>query len=140
MKHLFHGHTYTGNPIAASLANENLRLYEKTNLIQKIQKTSKIFKERISEFYDLEVVGDVRHKGMLMGIELVGNKARKNSFKTKKSINKIVFDEGKKHRVFFRTLGNVIMLVPPLAISSKEVNFLIDGTIKTIKGITKLLK
>ena len=140
MKHLFHGHTYTGNPIAASLANENLRLYEKTNLIQKIQKTSKIFKERISEFYDLEVVGDVRHKGMLMGIELVGNKARKNSFKTKKSINKIVFDEGKKHRIFFRTLGNVIMLVPPLAISSKEVNFLIDGTIKTIKGITKLLK
>jgi adenosylmethionine-8-amino-7-oxononanoate aminotransferase len=140
MKHLFHGHTYTGNPIAASLANENLRLYEKLKLIQKIQNTSKIFKNRISEFSDLEIVGDVRHKGMLMGIELVSDKDKKSPFKAKKSINKIVFDEGKKHHIFFRTLGNIIMLVPPLAISKKEVNLLIDGTINTIKGISKSLK
>ena len=140
MKHLFHGHTYTGNPIAASLANENLRLYQKTKLIQKIQKTSKILKERISEFYDLELVGDVRHKGMLMGIELVENRERKNPIRTKKSINKIVFDEGKKHHIFFRTLGNIIMLVPPLAISKKEINLLIDGTLDTIKGITRSIK
>ena len=140
MKHLFHGHTYTGNPIAASLANENLRLYQKTKLIQKIQKTSKILKERISEFYDLELVGDVRHKGMLMGIELVENREKKNPIRTKKSINKIVFDEGKKHRIFFRTLGNIIMLVPPLAISKKEINLLIDGTLDTIKGITRSIK
>ena len=140
MKHLFHGHTYTGNPIAASLANENLRLYQKTKLIQKIQKTSKILKERISEFYELELVGDVRHKGMLMGIELVENREKKNPIRTKKSINKIVFDEGKKHRIFFRTLGNIIMLVPPLAISKKEINLLIDGTLDTIKGITRSIK
>ena len=140
MKHLFHGHTYTGNPIAASLANENLRLYQKTKLIQKIQKTSKILKERISEFYDLELVGDVRHKGMLMGIELVENREKKNPIRTKKSINKIVFDEGKKHRIFFRTLGNIVMLVPPLAISKKEINLLIDGTLDTIKGITRSIK
>ena len=135
-KHLFHGHTYTGNPIAASLALENLKLYDKTKLIQKIQKTSKIFENRASEFYELDVVGDVRHKGMLMGIELINN----NSTKTRKSINKIVFEEGKKHNIFFRTLGNVVMLVPPLAISNTEINLLIDGTIKTINGISKLLK
>jgi len=135
-KHLFHGHTYTGNPIAASLALENLKLYDKTKLIQKIQKTSKILENRANEFYELDVVGDVRHKGMLMGIELINN----NSNKTRKSINKIVFEEGKKHNIFFRTLGNVVMLVPPLAISNKEINLLIDGTIKTVEGISKLLK
>ena len=135
-KHLFHGHTYTGNPIAASLALENLRLYDKTKLIQKIQKTSKILENRANEFYELDVVGDVRHKGMLMGVELINN----NSNKTRKSINKIVFEEGKKHNIFFRTLGNVVMLVPPLAISNKEINLLIDGTIKTVEGISKLLK
>ena len=133
-KHLFHGHTYTGNPIAASLALENIKLYEKTKLIQKIQKTSKVFENRVNEFYELELVGDVRQKGMLMGIELVNNNL------TKKSINKIVFDEGKKHKIFFRTLGNVVMLVPPLAISNQEINFLVDGALKTIKGISKLLK
>ena len=135
-KHLFHGHTYTGNPIAASLALENLKLYDKTKLIQKIQKTSKILENRANEFYELDVVGDVRHKGMLMGIELIND----NSNKTRKSINKIVFEEGKKHNIFFRTLGNVVMLVPPLAISNKEINLLIDGTIKTVEGISKLLK
>ena len=135
-KHLFHGHTYTGNPIAASLALENLKLYDKTKLIQKIQKTSKILENRANEFYELDIVGDVRHKGMLMGIELINN----NSNKTRKSINKIVFEEGKKHNIFFRTLGNVVMLVPPLAISNKEINLLIDGTIKTVEGISKLLK
>ena len=135
-KHLFHGHTYTGNPIAASLALENLKLYDKMKLIQKIQKTSKIFENRANEFYELDVVGDVRHKGMLMGIELIYN----NSTKTRKSINKIVFEEGKKHNIFFRTLGNVVMLVPPLAISNTEINLLIDGTVKTINGISKLLK
>jgi adenosylmethionine-8-amino-7-oxononanoate aminotransferase len=135
-KHLFHGHTYTGNPIAASLALENLKLYDKTKLIQKIQKTSKILENRANEFYELDVVGDVRHKGMLMGVELINN----NSNKTKKSINKIVFEEGRKHNIFFRTLGNVVMLVPPLAISNEEINLLIDGTIKTVEGISKLLK
>jgi len=135
-KHLFHGHTYTGNPIAASLALENLKLYDKTKLIQKIQKTSKILENRINEFFELDVVGDVRHRGMLMGIELINN----NSAKTRKSINKIVFEEGRKNNIFFRTLGNVVMLVPPLAISNSEINQLIDGTIKTINGISKLLK
>jgi len=135
-KHLFHGHTYTGNPIAASLALENLKLYDKTKLIQKIQKTSKILENRINEFFELDVVGDVRHRGMLMGIELINN----NSAKTRKSINKTVFEEGRKNNIFFRTLGNVVMLVPPLAISNSEINQLIDGTIKTINGISKLLK
>jgi len=139
-KHLFHGHTYTGNPIAASLAIKNLELYEKTRLIEKIQKTSSVFKNRINEFFDLELVGDVRHKGMLVGIELVNDKIKKNPIKTRRSINKTVFDEGIKHNIFFRTLGNILMLVPPLAISEKELNFLIDGTIKTIKGISKLVK
>jgi len=135
-KHLFHGHTYTGNPIAASLALENLKLYNKTKLIQKIQKTSKILENRANEFYELDVVSDVRHKGMLMGVELINNRTNK----TRKSINKIVFEEGKKHNIFFRTLGNVVMLVPPLAISNKEINLLIDGTLKTVEGISKLLK
>ena len=90
--------------------------------------------------YELELVGDVRSKGMVMGIELVSNRERKTPLKSSKSINKLVFEEGRKHNVYFRTLGNIIMLVPPLAISSNELNFLLDGTLKTIKGIASKLK
>jgi len=134
-KHLFHGHTYTGNPISAAVANENLKLYEKNNLIKKIQKTSKIFEKYSSEILSLDHVGDVRHKGMLMGIELVKDKQKKTLITPKKSFNKIVFESGKKHGIYLRTLGNIIMLVPPLAISQKELDLLLQQTIKMIKSL-----
>ncbi|MFB5611000.1 MAG: adenosylmethionine--8-amino-7-oxononanoate transaminase [Nitrosopumilaceae archaeon] len=135
LKHLFHGHTYTGNPIAAAVANKNLKLYKKTNLIKKIQTTSKVFEKYRSELLSLEHVGDVRHKGMLMGIELVQNKQKKTPITPKKSFNKIVFESGKKHGIYLRTLGNIIMLVPPLAISQKDLNLLIQRTTSMIKSL-----
>ena len=136
MKHLFHGHTYTGNPTASALSLKNLEMYKKYNLIKKIQNTSKIFKERTEEISNLDLVGDIRHKGMVMGIELVRNKKSNKPVTFSQSINKVVFEEGKKNNIYFRTLGNIIMLVPPLAISQKDLNFLIDGTIKTIKTLS----
>ena len=132
-KHLFHGHTYTGNPIAAAVANENLQMYEKNNLIKKVQKTSKVFEKYYQEILDIDIVGDVRHKGMLMGIELVSNKNRKTPIRTKKSINKVFFEEGKKQGIYLRTLGNIVMLVPPLSIQENELELLLKKTIKTIQ-------
>jgi adenosylmethionine-8-amino-7-oxononanoate aminotransferase len=134
-RHLFHGHTYTGNPLAAAVANENLRLYQKHNLIKKIQKTSKIFEKYYDEIAKLETVGDIRHKGMLMGIEMVSDKNKKTPIHPRKSINKIFFEEGKKHGIYLRTLGNIVMLVPPLAISERELSLLLDRTIETIKSV-----
>ena len=138
-KHLFHGHTYTGNPTAAALSLKNIELYEKYHLIEKIQKTSAVFENRVNDISNLEMVGEIRHKGMVMGIELVQNKNSNKPLSSKTSINKLVFDEGRKHQIYFRTLGNIIMLVPPLAISQKDLNFLIDGTISTIKSISRKL-
>jgi len=140
MKHLFHGHTFTGNPLAASVAIKNLELYEKLKLIEHVKKTSKIFEKRVNEFTDMDLVGDVRFKGMLMGIELVKDKEKKIPLSGKKSMNKIVFDEARKNKIYLRSLGNIIMLVPPLAISSNDLNFLIDSTIKIIKDVTKKIR
>jgi len=133
-KHLFHGHTYTGNPIAAAVANENLKMYKKNNLIKKIQKTSKVFEKYYDEISKIDIVGDIRHKGMLMGIELVTDKSKKTPIHPKKSINKIFYETGKKNGIYLRTLGNIVMLVPPLAISEKELDLLLKRTILTIKS------
>ena len=133
-KHLFHGHTYTGNPIAAAVANENLKMYKENNLIKKIQKTSKVFEKFYDEILEIDIVGDIRHKGMLMGIELVKDKSKKIPISPKKSINKIFFEEGKKNGIYLRTLGNIVMLVPPLAISELELDLLLKRTISTIKN------
>ena len=133
-RHLFHGHTYTGNPMAAAVANENLKMYKKYKLIKKIQKTSKVFERFYKEISDIDIVGDIRHRGMLMGIELVTDKKKKTPIHPKKSINKIFFEEGKKQGIYFRTLGNIVMLVPPLSIAEKDLETLLSRTINTING------
>ncbi len=133
-KHLFHGHTYTGNPIAAAVAEKNLRMYQKNQLIKKIQRTSKVFEEFYQEISDIDIVGDIRHKGMMMGIELVTDKKKKTPIHPKKSINKIFFEEGRKQGIYLRTLGNIVMLVPPLAISENELDLLLQKTVRTIKS------
>ncbi len=82
----------------------------------------------------LPLVGDIRQKGMLMGIELVKDKKTKSPISPKESINKIFFKHGMKNGIYLRTLGNIVMLVPPLAINEKELGMLLSRTIKTIKS------
>ena len=84
----------------------------------------------------MDLVGDVRHKGMLMGIELVSNKKTKKSISPTKRLPQKIFTVAKKHGIYQRTLGNIVMVIPPLAISERELDFLIDGTIKTIKEVS----
>ncbi len=135
MKHFFHGHTFTGNPIACATALANISLYKKYNLISKIKKRAIQIQSRIEEISNLDLVGDVRHKGLLMGIELVSNKKTKNPISPQKRLPQKIFTEAKKHGIYQRTLGNIVMVIPPLAISERELDFLIDGTIKTIKNV-----
>lgn len=139
MKHLYHGHTFTGNTLACAVANQNLELYKKTKLISKVRKNAKLLEKRLDEFWGINIVGDIRHKGMLAAIELVSDKIKKKPISFEKSTNKIVFEEAKKHGVYLRTLGNIVMLVPPLAMSENDIDFLIDGTLKTVKKISKKL-
>jgi adenosylmethionine---8-amino-7-oxononanoate aminotransferase len=139
MRHFFHGHTFTGNPLACATAIANLSLYKKENLISKIKKRSVQLQKRIDEISSLDLVGDVRHKGMLMGIELVSDKKNKVPPSPRRHISQKIFNEAKRHKIYLRTLGHIVMLVPPLAISEKELDFLIDGTIDTIKCISKTI-
>ena len=69
-----------------------------------------------------------------MGIELVSDKKKNTPIQTKKSINKVFFEIGKKNGIYLRTLGNIVMLVPPLAIQEKELELLLKNTIKTIQA------
>ena len=94
----------------------------------------KLINEYYDKLLDIEIVGDVRHKGMLMGIELVQNKEKKIPISPKKSINKIFFEEGRRNGIYLRTLGNIVMLVPPLAISKTELESLLNRTITTIQN------
>ena len=139
-KHLFHGHTYTGNPIASAVALENLDMYERHDLIGQIRKTARVFEESRGRIESQEMVGDVRHSGMLMGIELVSDRRSKTPVTASGSLNQILFEAARKNGIYLRTLGNIILLVPPLAISEEELADLIDRTIHTIESVVGIVR
>lgn len=138
-RHLFHGHTYTGNPLASAVALENLDMYRRHNLMRHVQSAAGVFAERAEEISSMDLVGDVRHSGMLMGIELVRNKEDKMPVAAARSLNRILFRAGRENGVYLRTLGNIVLLVPPLAISEDDLGSLIDATVATIKSVRDLV-
>ncbi len=132
----FHGHTYTGNPLACSVAIENLNLYKKENILENLQKKIVFLNNGLEKFKNLSHVGEVRQAGFMVGIELVKNKKTKQPFHVKEKIGHKVIMEARKKGAIIRPLGDVIVLMPPLAIEEDLLQELIDITYESIKIVT----
>lgn len=136
-KTFFHGHTYTANPLACAAALANLELFEKNNLLRNIVDRSRQMQKRFEQFDRLPHVGDIRHKGLMAGIELVADANTKEPYHWNERIGMKVIKEARNHNVIIRPLGNVIVLMPPLCISEQELDMLLDGTYAAIKTVTE---
>lgn len=136
-RHLFHGHTYTGNPVAAAVALENIRLYSKHSLIRHVRSTSRILGGFAKEFSSRRLVGDVRHKGLAMGIELVADRRTRKPLKSDRSMNRIIYEMARDRGVYLRTLGNIIMLVPPLHMNGAQIRKLCASALGIIDDLER---
>ena len=136
-KTFFHGHTYTGNPLACAAAIANLEVFEKEKVLDKLQTKIKYFKERLQAFITLDNVGDVRQCGIMVGIELVADKDTKEAFPPGERVGHRVIKEARKRGLIIRPLGDVIVLMPPLSISMDELDRLCDITYESIQVITE---
>ncbi|OPY73873.1 MAG: L-Lysine-8-amino-7-oxononanoate aminotransferase [Syntrophorhabdus sp. PtaU1.Bin058] len=125
-KTFFHGHTYTGNPLACAVAIENIRLFEKERTLKKLKGKIALLEKELRRFYDLPHVGEVRQRGFMVGIELVKDRKTKRPYPSKEKIGQKVIWEARKRGVIIRPLGDVIVLMPPLAISEKMLKDLVD--------------
>lgn len=132
-KTFFHGHTYTGNPLACAVAIENLKLYKKEKILEKLQFKISFLKRCLAPFWDLKYVGDIRQKGFMVGIEL-------EPYDWKEKIGVKVAMKARERGVIIRPLGNVIVLMPPLSISKQELKNLLDVTYWAIQDITSKVK
>ncbi len=123
-KTFFHGHTYTGNPLACAAALANLDIFQKERTLMKLAPKIKFLAKKLKIFYNLPSVIDVRHKGFMAGIELKGRLEDRVGVK--------VCQAARKYGVILRPLGNVIVLMPPLSISVEELDFLLMATYRAI--------
>jgi len=134
-KTFFHGHTYTGNPLACAAAIANLELFKKDKTLNKIKSKINFMEKELKTFHDLKSVGDIRQCGFMVGIELVKDKETKEEFPYEARIGHRVILEARKRGAILRPLGDVIVLMPPLSINQKQLQELLSITYESIKEI-----
>ncbi len=136
-KTFYHGHTYTGNPVACAASIASLEIFEEEKVLKLLQRKIEFLENRLKNFYSLNHVGDIRQCGFMVGIELVENKKTRKPFPVKKTIGHRVILEARKRGVVIRPLGDVIVLMPPLSISVKELETLLEVVFESIKVVTE---
>jgi adenosylmethionine-8-amino-7-oxononanoate aminotransferase len=137
-KTFFHGHTYTANPLGCAAAIANLELFERKRIIENMQPGIGSLQERLQkDFVNLPHVSDVRQWGYMAGIELVQDKGGRKNFPPELRIGHKVILEARRRSVLIRPLGDVIILMPPLTITTDELSELLDVVYDSIRTVTE---
>jgi adenosylmethionine---8-amino-7-oxononanoate aminotransferase len=125
----FHGHTYTGNPLACAAAIATLDVFEEERTLAALQAKIALLARLLEPIAQLPCVGEIRQRGFMVGIELEGfDPAERTGHK--------VTLEARKRGAIIRPLGDVIVLMPPLAIQDAELERLVAITHEAIEAAT----
>jgi adenosylmethionine---8-amino-7-oxononanoate aminotransferase len=133
-KTFFHGHTYTGNQLAASAALATLNIFEEERVLESLPDKIAYFNKRVQKLWELPTVGDIRQFGLIAGVELVRDKLTRAPFAPAERRGMRVCLEARKKGLFLRPLGDVIILIPPLSITFEEIDLLVEGVSYGIKA------
>jgi adenosylmethionine-8-amino-7-oxononanoate aminotransferase len=132
-----HGYTFGGHPVSAAVAMANLDIMEREGLNQHVREQAPAFRATLEKLLDLPIVGDVRGEGFFYGIELVKDKATRETFDDDESerllrgfLSKALFDAGLYCRADDRG-DPVIQLSPPLIVGQPEFD-LIESTLRSV--------
>ena len=136
-KTFFHGHTYTGNPLACAAALASLDIFEHDWVLDVIAPRIVQLSQRLrTEFAALAHVADIRQWGMMVGIELMRDPQQGIAYEPREKIGIRVITEARKRGVIIRPLGGVIILMPPLSITEPELTRLLGVTYEAIQAVT----
>ncbi|MGI8678550.1 MAG: aspartate aminotransferase family protein [Jatrophihabitans sp.] len=121
-----HGYTFGGHPVSAAVAMKNLDIFEREGINQHVLQNEAAFRATLEKLYDLPIVGDVRGDGYFYGIEMVKDKATKETFDADESerllrgfLSRALFEAGLYCRADDRG-EPVVQLSPPLIIGQPE--------------------
>jgi adenosylmethionine-8-amino-7-oxononanoate aminotransferase len=132
-KSFFHGHTYGGNPLGSAVALANLRIFEQERTLEQMQPKIARLKEHLARISNNPLVGDVRQCGLIAGVELVRNKATREPYPWQERRGWRVCEAAMTEGVLVRPLGNVIVIMPPLAISIEQLDQICNAVERGIK-------
>ena len=132
----FHGHTYTGNPLACAVAIANLDVFAAERVVDHVtERASQLADLLAAATGQLTCVGDVRQWGLMVGIELVRDPETRAPFDPSLRIGHRVIQAARLRGVMLRPLGNVLILMPPLSITAAELETLVRVTVESIEAV-----
>ena len=128
-----HGFTYSGHPVAAAVALENLRILRHEKIVETVGSDSgPYFQARLRELADHPLVGEVRGVGLIAGIELVADKAARECFVPEGRAGILCRDACMAQGVIVRATRDVIVMSPPLIITRGEIDELVAALAKAL--------
>ncbi len=113
----FHGHTYTGNALGCAAALASLDVFEADGVLERIGVLAEGLGELLAPVADLAHVGEVRRRGLMVGIELVADRRTRERFPPSERRGVRVCEAARRRGVWVRPLGDVVVLMPPYCIS-----------------------
>jgi len=119
-KTFFHGHTYTGNPLACAAAVANLRLFRERRVVEGLAAKADLLARELAPLASHPRVGEVRQRGLMVGIELVRDRATKEEYPYEARAGHQVTLEARRRGAILRPLGSVVVLMPPLGMAADE--------------------
>ena len=132
----YHGHSFTGNPLAAAAALASLEVFERENVLEKVRRDTELMAQGLKEqVAPLEAVGEIRGRGLMTGIELVADRQSKEPFAAEIRFAKKVILAARRRGVIIRPLGDVVVLMPHLSFSEEELSMLVRVTAESIEEI-----
>ena len=130
LRTFFHGHTYTANPLACAAAIATLDVFERERTLEALEPKIALLAGLLEELVaPLRCVGEIRRRGFMVGIELVG-------FPLAARIGHQVTRAARRRGAIVRPLGDVVVLMPPLAISEEELRHLVQITAASVAEAT----
>ena len=137
-KTFFYGQTFAGNAIAASVALANIKLLKANSVLETLPARIKYLHNLIDqEILALNHVDEVRKTGVMIGIELTENKGKRQSYPSNQRIGMKISEFAREHGVIIRSLGNVIVLMPAVAMQEGDLEKLVRITALAIKSVTE---
>jgi adenosylmethionine-8-amino-7-oxononanoate aminotransferase len=134
-KTLYHGHSYSANPICAAAAVANLDVFERERTLERLQPKIETLARSLKPLADHPNVGEVRQRGFMVGIELVADKETKEPFDESLQTGARVAYAARAYGAIIRPLGDVVVLMPPLAISDEQLVRLVDATARALEDV-----
>ncbi|HEX9050491.1 MAG TPA: adenosylmethionine--8-amino-7-oxononanoate transaminase [Anaeromyxobacter sp.] len=135
-KTFFHGHTYAGNPLACAAATASIRLMRDRRVIEGLPSKIAALSRALAPASRMPHVGEVRQRGLMVGIELVRDRATKEEYAYPLQAGHQVILEARKLGAILRPLGNVVVLLPPLAMTEAELEQLAAIALASIEKVT----